>query len=132
MVASRRQDLKELPFVMLSLLIIPRRISLSADFTDGIALYLLHITCTFFAFASGPFCQVPNGATVIRFSPAFPAFPQPFPTYSFFSRAYVFGGKPNKCFPQKRALCNQRREAAAAAIATFCGGQFQMKLNPIN
>jgi len=42
---------------MLSLLIIPRRISLSADFTDGIALYLLHITCTFFAFASGPFGQ---------------------------------------------------------------------------
>lgn len=51
--SSRRQDLRELPFVMLlrkflSLLIIPRRISLSADFTDGIALYWLHITCTFF------------------------------------------------------------------------------------
>lgn len=49
-VTSSRQDLKELPFVMLSLLIIPGRVSLSADLTDGIALCWLHITCTFLRF----------------------------------------------------------------------------------
>jgi len=43
---------------------------------------------------------------VIRFSPAFSAFPQPFPTYSFFSRAYVFGGggKTQQVFPPETCL----------------------------